>query len=76
MVIRSLFLDFISDLFYYLELEIVCYINDGLMIIFEGRVFELGIYNKLKFKYFEIFVIFYLGMLILLGFIDIYIYYF
>ena len=31
--IRSSFLDFISDPFYYPELETVRYINDGLMII-------------------------------------------
>lgn len=49
--IRSSFLDFISDPFYYPELETVRYINDGLMIISEGRVLELGTYNKLKSKY-------------------------
>ena len=73
--IRSSFLDFISDPFYYPELETVRYINDGLMIISEGRVLELGTYNKLKSKYSEIPVTSYPGMLILPGFIDIHIHY-
>ena len=45
------------------------------MIISEGRVLELGTYNKLKSKYSEIPVTSYPGMLILPGFIDIHIHY-
>jgi len=73
--IRGSFLDFITDPFYYPELETVRYINDGLMIISGGIIQELDTYNKLKYKYPEIPVTSYPGMLILPGFIDIHIHY-
>ena len=40
--IRSSFLDFISDPFYYQELETVRYINDGLIIISDLKAFYLA----------------------------------
>ncbi len=73
--IRGSFLDFINDPFYYPELETVRYINDGLMIISGGIIQELDTYDKLKYKYPEIPVTSYPGMLILPGFIDIHIHY-
>ena len=73
--IRGSFLDFITDPFYYPELETVRYINDGLMIISGGIIQELDTYDKLKYKYPEIPVTSYPGMLILPGFIDIHIHY-
>ncbi len=48
--IRGSFLDFITDPFYYPELETVRYINDGLMIISGGIIQELDTYDKLKYK--------------------------
>ncbi|WP_293142204.1 hypothetical protein [Okeania sp. SIO3I5] len=53
-----------NDPFYYPELETVRYINDGLMIISGGIIQELDTYNKLKYKYPEIPVTSYPGMLI------------
>ena len=73
--IRGSFIDFITDPFYYPELETVRYINDGLMIISGGIIQELDTYDKLKYKYPEIPVTSYPGMLILPGFIDIHIHY-
>ena len=73
--IRGSFLDFITDPFYYPELETIRYINDGLMIISGGIIQELDTYNKLKYKYPEIPVTSYPGMLILPGFIDTHIHY-
>ena len=73
--IRGSFLDFITDPFYYPELETIRYINDGLMIVSGGIIQELDTYDKLKYKYPEIPVTSYPGMLILPGFIDIHIHY-
>ena len=75
LAIRGSFLYFINDPFYSPELETFRYINDGLMIISGGIIQELDTYNTLKYKYPEIPVTSYPGMLILPGFIDLHIHY-
>jgi guanine deaminase len=67
---RGSFLDFIEDPFYVPEPESVRYLADGLLVIENGKVKELGTYESLKSKYQEIPVTAYPGMLIMPGFID------
>ncbi|PSB32862.1 guanine deaminase [Chlorogloea sp. CCALA 695] len=67
---RCSFLDFIDDPFYISELESVRYIADGLLIIENGLVKELGDYESLHAKYVGIEITSYSGMLIMPGFID------
>lgn len=68
--IRSSFLDFIDDPFYVSESESVRYIPDGLLILENGRVKELGTYNTLIQKYADIPLTSYTEKLIVPGFID------
>ena len=51
---RCSFLDFIDDPFYTSELESVRYIVDGLLVIENGLVKELGDYASLQAKYVEL----------------------
>lgn len=67
---RCSFLDFVEDPFYFPEVESVRYIADGLLVLENGTVKELGDYEKLKDKYSGIPVISYPGTLIMPGFID------
>ncbi len=67
---RCSFLDFIDDPFYVSELESVRYIVDGLLVIENGLVKELGDYESLHAKYVGIEITSYPGMLIMPGFID------
>jgi guanine deaminase len=67
---RGSFLDFIEDPFYVPETESVRYLADGLLVIENGKVKELGTYESLKNKYRELSVTAYPGMLIMPGFID------
>jgi guanine deaminase len=67
---RCAFLDFIDDPFYVSELESVRYIADGLLVIEDGLVKELGDYASLQAKYVGIEIVSYPGMLIMPGFID------
>jgi guanine deaminase len=67
---RCSFLDFIDDPFYTSELESVRYIVDGLLVIENGLVKELGDYESLQSKYVGIKITSYPGMLIMPGFID------
>lgn len=67
---RCSFLDFIDDPFYVSELESVRYIVDGLLVIENGLVKELGDYESLRAKYVGIEITSYPGMLIMPGFID------
>ena len=67
---RCSFLDFIDDPFYTSELESVRYIVDGLLVIENGLVKELGDYASLQAKYVGIEIVSYPGMLIMPGFID------
>ncbi len=67
---RCSFLDFVDDPFYVSELESVRYIADGLLVIENGLVKELGDYESLQAKYVGIEIVSYPGMLIMPGFID------
>lgn len=67
---RSSFLDFTNDPFYASELESVRYVADGLLVIEDGLVKELGDYENLHAKYVGIEIVSYPGMLIMPGFID------
>lgn len=69
-VIRASFLDFIADPFYVSESESIRYIPDGLLVLENGRVKELGTYERLQSKYAEFPLISYVGQLIVPGFID------
>ena len=68
--IRSSFLDFVDDPFYVSETESVRYIADGLLVLENGKVKELGVYENLKDQYAAIPVTAYPEMLIMPGFID------
>lgn len=67
---RGLVLDFVDDPFYVAELESVRYIADGLLVIEDGKVKDLGAYQDLSQKYSAVPVTSYPGMVILPGFID------
>jgi guanine deaminase len=67
---RSSFLDFIADPFYVSESESVRYIPDGMLVLEDGKIKELGTYESLQHKYAEISLTNYPGMLIMPGFID------
>jgi guanine deaminase len=67
---RGSFLDFIADPFYVSPAESVRYIADGLLVLENGRVKQLGRYENLQERYANIPIISYPGMLILPGLID------
>lgn len=67
---RCSFWDFIADPFYNPEAESVRYIADGLLVLENGHVKELGTYESLKDKYADIPITSYPSMLIMPGFID------
>jgi guanine deaminase len=73
--IRGAFLDFIADPFYGDEAASVRYIPDGLLVIAEGKIFELGDYDSLQRKYTNLPIIDYTGKLIMPGMIDTHIHY-
>jgi guanine deaminase len=67
---RASFLDFIDDPFFVPDAQSVRYIPDGLLILENGKVKELGSYEQLKPHYLDQEITAYPGMLILPGFID------
>lgn len=69
--IRGAFLDFIEDPFFVPEeLESARYIPDGLLILENGQIKELGEYEQLKDKYAAVPITVYPDCLIMPGFID------
>lgn len=72
---RSSLLDFIDDPFYVNESDSVRFIADGLLVLDNGRVKEIGSYEDLKDRYQDIPITSYPGMLIMPGFIDTHIHY-
>ncbi|MBV8886925.1 MAG: guanine deaminase, partial [Chroococcidiopsidaceae cyanobacterium CP_BM_RX_35] len=48
---RGSFLDFVEDPFYIPEDKSVRYIQDGLLVLKDGKVEELGAYENLQSKY-------------------------
>ncbi len=73
--VRSAFLDFVGNPFDVPESESVRYIRDGLLVLEQGKVKELGAYNALKEKYAGIEIESYPNQLILPGFIDLHIHF-
>lgn len=67
---RCAFLDFVDDPFYVSEAESIRYIPDGLMVLENGLIKELGNYEDLREKYADIPIVAYPDMLIVPGFID------
>ena len=74
-VIRSSFLDFIDDPFYTSETASVRYLEDGLLVIENGKIKDFGTYEQLHEKYVGIDAIAYPDKLIMPGFIDTHIHY-
>lgn len=72
---RSAILDFVDDPFYVSESESVRYIPDGLLVLEQGKVKELGDYELLKEKYVGIAIESYPHRLLLPGFIDLHIHF-
>ena len=73
--IRGSFLDFLGDPFYESDLDSVRYISDGLLIVEDGAIAELGAYQDLCEKYAAIPAVDYSGRLIMPGMIDTHIHY-
>ena len=74
-VIRSSFLDFIDDPFYLSEAASVRYLEDGLLVLENGKIKDFGTYEQLHEKYAAIEAIAYPDKLIMPGFIDTHIHY-
>ena len=74
-VIRSSFLDFIDDPFYTSESSSVRYLEDGLLVLENGKIKDFGSYEQLREKYSAIEAIAYPDKLIMPGFIDTHIHY-
>lgn len=74
-VIRSSFLDFIDDPFYTSESSSVRYLEDGLLVLENGKIKDFGPYEQLREKYSAIEAIAYPDKLIMPGFIDTHIHY-
>ncbi|MEZ2230097.1 guanine deaminase [Microcoleus sp.] len=72
---RSAILDFVDDPFYVSESESVRYIPDGLLVLEQGKVKELGDYELLKEQYVGIPIESYPDRLLLPGFIDLHIHF-
>jgi guanine deaminase len=72
---RGAFLDFVADPFYGLEADSVRYIPDGLMILENGIIKEIGDYEHLKERYAAVPVSAYPGKLIMPGLIDLHIHF-
>lgn len=72
---RSSFLDFVGDPFHLAEKDCVRYIPDGLLIVENGTIQELGAYETLKHRYPNVSIDDHSGMLIVPGFIDVHIHF-
>lgn len=73
--IRGMFLDFVDDPFYEDEKKCVRFLADGLLVIENGTIKELGLYENIINKYRNCQVDHYPGYLILPGFIDSHVHY-
>ena len=67
-VIRSSFLDFIDDPFYLSEAASVRYLEDGLLVLENGKIKDFGTYEQLHEKYAAIDAIAYPDKLIMPGY--------
>ena len=73
--IRSAILDFVADPFNVPESESVRYSPDGLLVIENGIVKQLGAYDELKDQYAGVEIVSYPNQLIMPGFIDLHIHF-
>ena len=73
--VRSSFLHFLKDPFYSPESESYQYLEDGLMVVENGKVKELGPFSSLTTKYTNLEVVDYDGKLVIPGFIDTHLHY-
>ncbi len=73
--IRAAFLDFVDDPFLVPESESVRYIPDGLLVLEDGKVKDLGAFTVLQEKYADVAIVSHVGKLIMPGFIDIHVHY-
>ncbi len=73
--IRSAFFDFVDDPFYVSAAQSVRYISDGLLVLENGYVKELGDYTTLAARYPDIPTTAYPNRLIMPGFVDIHIHF-
>jgi guanine deaminase len=73
--IRGTFLDFVDDPFYEDEKKCIRFLADGLLVIENGTIKELGLYENIIDKYRYCRVEHYPGYLILPGFIDAHVHY-
>jgi len=67
---RASFLDIIADPFYREESECIRYFADGLLVVANGKVQEIGNYADLRIRYADIPITNYSDRLIVSGFID------
>ncbi|MEA5477539.1 guanine deaminase [Pseudanabaena galeata UHCC 0370] len=67
---RASFLDAIADPFYVSEADCIRYFPDGLLIVENGKVKDLGNYQDLQAKYVDLPITEYRDRLIVSGFID------
>ncbi|MEA5488335.1 MULTISPECIES: guanine deaminase [Pseudanabaena] len=67
---RASFLDAIADPFYAPESDCIRYFSDGLLIVENGKVKDLGNYQDLQAKYVDLPITEYRDRLIVSGFID------
>ena len=67
---RASFLDVIADPFYREESECIRYFADGLLVVANGKVQEIGNYADLRIRYADIPITNYSDRLIVSGFID------
>lgn len=67
---RGACLDFVADPFYYPEAESIRYIPDGLLVVANGRIQDLGPYEQLKAHYPHLPITSYPKQLITPGLID------
>lgn len=67
---RAAFLDFTADPFFTNEAQSVRYFADGLLVVEDGKVQELGRYEVVRSKYQNIPIVDYTDLLIMPGFID------
>jgi guanine deaminase len=72
---RAPILDFVSDPFYTPILQSVRYFSDGLLVIENGKVKELGDYDRLQPNYLNVPITTYADKLILPGFIDLHLHF-
>lgn len=73
--VRSAFVDFVKDPIYSDEKQSIRFIQDGLLVVEDGKIKDFGRYDDLKTKYAGIDTVTYPDRLIVPGFIDCHVHY-